>query len=55
MVHLGGLAASSLRPNNEMMRETEHSLSGRFRLHHLFLRCATTLRTTVVTRNDLDT
>ena len=35
------LARSSLRPDNQMIRETRHSLSRFFRLHHVFLACPT--------------
>lgn len=36
-----GLERSTLRPDNQLIRSTEHSLSSRpkFRLHHIFLEC----------------
>jgi len=33
------LATSSLRPDNQTIRETRHRLSRFFRLHHMFLAC----------------
>ena len=35
----GGFLSSKLRPENSLIRETEHSFSRVFRLHHIFLGC----------------
>lgn len=35
----GAFLASRLRPDNPLIRETEHKLSRPFRIHHIFLGC----------------
>jgi hypothetical protein len=35
----GGFSASTLRPENPLIRETEHKLPRLFRIHHIFLGC----------------
>jgi hypothetical protein len=39
MDDLGGFFESTLRADNRFIRETSHTLSRTFRLHHIFLQC----------------